>query len=909
MTGLDWIVLVGTIAFIVIYGAWKTRGARDMSTYFRDDTLRWPTIGLSIMATQASAITFLSLPGQAYEDGLRFVQFYFGLPLAMIVISAVFVPIYYRLKVYTAYEYLEHRFDVRVRSLGALLFLVQRGLAAGITIYAPAIILSTILGWPLNLTTLTIGLAVIVYTVSGGTRAVSQTQRQQMIVMLAGLAVAAVLIVWRLPEGVSLPAALKLAGALDRMNAVSFELDFNNRYNFWSGIGGGFFLALAYFGTDQSQVQRYLSGRSVAESRLGLLFNGLLKIPMQFVILLLGVLMFVFYLFTPPPIFFNTPALAAAERSEHGPALRALQQRYEGALTARRAAAAAYVAALDAPAAAQGAARAALRATAADAEALRGEAKALVARAVPRAETTDADYVFIGFVLRYVPSGLVGLLVAVILCAAMSSTSSELAALGSTTTLDLYKRLWHPHATPRHDLLMSKLFTVLWGLVAVAFATFAALLDNLIQAVNILGSVFYGTVLGLFVVAFFVRRVGATPVLIAACIAQATVLVLFLASDLGFLWFNVIGCSLVVGLSLVFELLGGAPRVRAGVGNAAAALVLLLPALPAAAIPATPVMTLYQFDGPLEVPYYDVARVGPDGPGRAAGTLAQGTPVVPCLVLRDSVPVTDGRGTPYVGFEIVVDARRATPESAAHFTAVAARRRALEVDDHHCPPGTAHVLDVRRLYALGTAPRFDPRRAAAPPAAAPAQGELDAIVRAFHASPQCETANRGLIGRRATLARAWDAFAAARAGDWPARSLTRARQLDVVLRTAIYEGHLERGCGAYGACERNVIALSIRNRGVERCLRGQGCRTAGDFEGVAATVSQYNIWDETLTQTSGLTACFLRPDLAGHERYGRLQAKYAQSVGDVEDILFGDAGALRAVFPGTPLAELTRLRH
>ncbi|MGH7786701.1 MAG: sodium:solute symporter family transporter, partial [Candidatus Binatia bacterium] len=315
MTGLDWAVLIGTLAFIGIYGWWKTRGAQNMDDYFRGgNTLRWPTIGLSIMATQASAITFLSTPGQAYEDGMRFVQFYFGLPLAMVVISAFFVPIYYRLKVYTAYEYLEHRFDARVRYLGALLFLIQRGLAAGITIYAPAIILSTILGWPLNLTNLAIGVVVIAYTVSGGTRAVSQTQQQQMIVMLAGLFIAAGLIVWQLPDGVSLPAAFKLAGALDRMNAVSFELDFNNRYNFWSGLAGGFFLALSYFGTDQSQVQRYLSGRSLTESRLGLLFNGLFKVPMQFVILLLGVLMFVFYLFTPPPIFFNTPALAAVER-------------------------------------------------------------------------------------------------------------------------------------------------------------------------------------------------------------------------------------------------------------------------------------------------------------------------------------------------------------------------------------------------------------------------------------------------------------------------------------------------------------------------------------------------------------------------------------------------------------------
>jgi Na+/proline symporter len=556
VTGLDWAILIGTISFIGIYGAWKTRDVRSMEAYFRgDSTLRWPTIGLSIMATQASAITFLSTPGQGYEDGMGFVQFYFGLPLAMVVISAVFVPIYYRLKVYTAYEYLEYRFDARVRYLGALLFLIQRGLATGITIYAPAIILSSILGWPLKATNLAIGLVVIAYTVSGGTRAVSQTQRQQMIVMLAGMVIAAVLIIHRLPEAVSLPAAIKLAGALDRMNVVSFDLNFHNRYNFWSGITGGFFLALSYFGTDQSQVQRYLSGRSVTESRLGLLFNGLLKVPMQFVILLIGVLVFVFYLFTEPPIFFNAPTLERVERTTHATELQALQSRYDQAFAAQRAAATAYVGALETTEAQEAAAKADLRAAFARTRALRDEAKALVAQAVPHAETKDADYVFLSFVLRYVPSGLVGLLIAVILCAAMSATASELTALGSTTTVDLYKRLVVGRASPRHDLFVSKLFTVLWGLVAVGFASFAGLIENLIQAVNILGSIFYGTVLGLFVVGFFLRRVTATPVLLAALVAQAVVIVLFFASDLGFLWYNVLGCGIVVALSVLLEIM------------------------------------------------------------------------------------------------------------------------------------------------------------------------------------------------------------------------------------------------------------------------------------------------------------------------------------------------------------------
>ena len=558
MRPADWVVLVATLAAIVLYGVWKTRGAADMDAYFRGDySLKWPTIGLSIMATQASAITFLSTPGQAFEDGMRFVQFYFGLPLAMIVIAAVFVPIYYRLKVYTAYEYLEHRFDVRVRYLGAALFLIQRGLAVGITIYAPSIILSAILGWPLQATNFAMGSLVIVYTVVGGTRAVSETQKQQMAVMLAGMLLAAVLIVWRLPASVSLVDGVRLAGALDRMNVVSFGLDFQSRYNFWSGITGGFFLAMAYFGTDQSQVGRYLSGRSVAESRLGLLFNGLFKVPMQFVILFTGVMVFVFFLFVKPPIFFNTPVLERVAQGPHGGELVALQERFDAAFDARRTAAEAFVAADAGPE--RAAARERLRSAAAEAAAIRTEAKGLVERALPGTDTQDSDYVFLGFVLRYVPSGLVGLLIAVILCAAMSSVSSELAALGSTTTVDVYKRIFRPESSPRRDLWVSKLFTAAWGGVAIAFAGFAAWIGNLIQAINILGSIFYGTLLGLFVVAFFLRRVTATPVLIGALVAQAVVIVLFRTSNIGFLWYNVIGCAIVVGVSSMLEAIRRSP--------------------------------------------------------------------------------------------------------------------------------------------------------------------------------------------------------------------------------------------------------------------------------------------------------------------------------------------------------------
>jgi Na+/proline symporter len=554
VTGLDWLVLVGTLAFIVTYGWWRSRGGRSMNDYvLGGNTLAWPTIGLSIMATQASAITFLSTPGQAFEDGMRFVQFYFGLPVAMVVISAVFVPAYYRLKVYTAYEYLEHRFDVRVRYLGALLFLIQRGLAAGITLYAPAIILSAVLGWPLEPTIVIMGVVVVLYTVSGGSKAVAITQKHQMVVMLSGLGVAAVMVVLNLPDDVSLSEAVKLAGALDRMNVVSFALDFENRYNFWSGLTGGFFLAMSYFGTDQSQVQRYLSGKSVAESRLGLLFNGMFKIPMQFVILFTGVMVFVFYLFVRPPIFFNQPTLAKIAASEHAPALRELEARWDAAFEARRRAAGAHVAAQGTEA--EPRAREELQAAAKGMAALRAEAKELVAKALPQAERKDSDYVFISFVLGYIPSGLVGLLIAVILCAAMSSISSELAALGSTTTVDMYKRIRGvPHGSTPGDVRLSKLFTVAWGVMAIGFASFASLLDNLIQAVNILGSIFYGTVLGLFVVAFFVKRVTATPALIGAIVAQSLVIGLFFLSDIGFLWYNVIGCAVVVVVSLAVEL-------------------------------------------------------------------------------------------------------------------------------------------------------------------------------------------------------------------------------------------------------------------------------------------------------------------------------------------------------------------
>ena len=566
LAAIDWAVLGATIAAIVGYGAWRTSGVRDADSYVRGEALRWPTIGLGIMATQASAITFLSLPGQAYADGMRFVQFYFGLPLATILICAVFVPVYHRLRVRTAYEYLEHRFDLRVRLLGALLFLIGRGLAAGITIYAPSIILSQILGWPLHSTIWGIGALVVLYVLLGGSRAVSVTQRQQMIVIMIGLAIAAVIVIARLPDQVSLGGAVRVAGALGRINPVSFHLDFNSRYNFWAGITGGFFLQLSYFGTDQSQVQRYLSGRSVTEMRLGLLFNGMFKVPMQFLILFIGVMVFVFYLFTRPPMHFDAPTLARVEAARPAE-VHALEARFDRAFEARQSAAIAYLTARCRPD--EPAIRARLAASAAEIDRVRGDAKQLIQATLPDAQTRDTDYVFLTFILQHIPHGLVGLLLAVILCAAMSSVAGELVALGSTTVVDFYLRLrqalGRPPGSRTHDLRASQLAMVAWGIIVLGIASAASLFANLIEAVNILGSLFYGTILGLFVVALFLRRITATPVLFGAIAAELLVVALFFTSTLGYLWFNAIGCGTVVAVSALLQaVLPARPAVSSG---------------------------------------------------------------------------------------------------------------------------------------------------------------------------------------------------------------------------------------------------------------------------------------------------------------------------------------------------------
>jgi Na+/proline symporter len=553
VSAVDWTVLAGTLALIVAYGLWRARAVRTAEDYLRGGGLKWYTVGLSIMATQASAVTFLSLPGQAYEDGLGFLQFYFGLPVAMVLLCASIVPVYYRLRITTAYEYLETRFDRKTRQLTAFLFLVGRGLGAGLSIYAPAIILSTVLGWPLQVTNLVIGVLVIGYTVSGGTRAVSQTQVPQMAVMLGGLALAFVFVLRALPGHVGVGDAFAIAGSLDRMQAVDFSLRLDTRYTFWSGMAGGLFVALAYFGTDQSQVQRYLGGESLAATRLGLLLNGLVKIPMQLFVLLVGLMVLVFYQFHQPPVFFHRAELERARRTEQGPALAHAEARFGAAFRDKQAQIDRLLAARRAgdPGAAA-AARAGVRAAEAEGRAARAEAKRVIQQARPRAETKDSDYIFIGFVTRHFPVGLVGLLVAVIFIAAMSATAAALSALGSTTVVDFY-RTWRPDRSDAHYLGAGRLFTVGWGVLAMLFAAFAALLDNLIQAVNILGSIFYGPMLGVFLVAFFFRRVRGTAVFVALLVAQALVVLTFALTAIGFLWYNVIGCAAVVGLALLLQ--------------------------------------------------------------------------------------------------------------------------------------------------------------------------------------------------------------------------------------------------------------------------------------------------------------------------------------------------------------------
>ena len=552
---IDWIVLIGTLLFIVLYGTYKTRNNKNVTDYLKGgNSSNWWTIGISVMATQASAITFLSTPGQAYHDGMGFVQFYFGLPIAMVIICMVFIPLYDKLKVFTAYEYLESRFDLKTRSLTAILFLIQRGLAAGITIFAPSIILSAVLGWDLVTLNVIIGSLVIIYTVSGGTKAVSITQKQQMAVIFAGMLITFLIILNYLPQEISFTKALELAGASGKLEILDFSFNLDNRYTFWSGIIGGTFLALSYFGTDQSQVQRYLSGKSVKESQMGLIMNGLLKVPMQFFILLVGVMVFVFYQFNESPLNFNPTAIEDVRNSEFAAEFYQLEidkKEIELAIKDKQllyfkaeniidkkniSNEITYLNSLE--------------------NGLRVQTKELILKANPAAETNDKDYVFIHFILTNLPRGLIGLLLAVIISAAMSSTASELNALASTTAIDLYKRNVRVR-DEQHYVKASKWFTLLWGLIAISIACVAHLFDNLIQLVNIIGSIFYGNVLGVFLLAFFLKYVKSNAVFWAAIITQLIIIYLWYIDLMPYLWLNLVGCSIVIFISIIIQLIIG----------------------------------------------------------------------------------------------------------------------------------------------------------------------------------------------------------------------------------------------------------------------------------------------------------------------------------------------------------------
>lgn len=556
MTTLDWIVMGGFLLFTVGYGTWKTRGTKNIKEYLlANKSSRWYTVALSIIATQASAITFLSTPGQAYIDGMRFVQFYIGLPLAMIILSITAVPLYHKLNVYTAYEYLERRFDLKSRVLGSFLFLIQRGLAAGFTIFAPALIISAILGWSLNWTVIIIGLFVIIYTASGGTEAVSKTHMLQMAIVFFGMVSAFVMTIKLMPENVGLTDALNIAGKMGKLNTIDFSFNLNDRYTFWTGIIGGTFLMLSYFGTDQSQVQRYLSGSSVTQSRMGLLMNGIIKIPMQFFILLIGAMVFVFYQFVTPPLFFNPVETTNVKQSLLADDYKTLEKEYSELHEQKLLALNDMISAIDMDEKNLDGYKIEINEINEQAQIVRSEAVDLIKENNPGSDGNDTNYIFLSFVLNFLPAGLIGLILAAIFSASMSSTSAELNALASTTVVDVYKRMIKSDGNDRHYLIVSKLSTIFWGCFAIIFALFANSLGSLIEAVNILGSLFYGTILGIFLVAFLIKKVGGNAVFYAAILAELVVLTLFIFTDIPYLWFNFLGCIMVIILSLFFQMM------------------------------------------------------------------------------------------------------------------------------------------------------------------------------------------------------------------------------------------------------------------------------------------------------------------------------------------------------------------
>ena len=553
MENLDWIVLSVTLSFIVIYGILKTKGSANVKDYLLDNNeTPWFTVGVSVMATQASAITFLSTPGQAYHDGMGFVQFYFGLPLAMIVIAYTFIPIYHRLKVYTAYEYLEQRFNIETRTLAAILFLIQRGLGTGITIYAPSIILSALLGWNLNILNIIIGILVIVYTVTGGTKAVNVTQKQQMFVIMSGMFIIFFYILANLPHEVDFSNVLHIAGANGKMDILDFSYNPETRYTFWSGITGGFFLMLSYFGTDQSQVGRYLSGKSVKESQMGLIMNGILKVPMQFFILLTGVLVFVFFQFNDAPLHFNPTNVEKVKASEYKADYEDLEQKLSQINTDKKIVNQIYIEQLKHNEFDNPILKKQMVALSLKEKDLREDAKEVIKKADGKTETNDKDYVFLYFILNYLPKGLLGLLLAVIFSAAMSSSASGLNSLGATSAIDIYKRNVS-NKSDKHYVVATQYFTVFWGVVAIGFACISSLFENLIQLVNIIGSIFYGTVLGIFLIGFYINYIKGKAVFIGACVSQLTIFYVFYLDVVSYLWLNFIGALLTISLSYLLQ--------------------------------------------------------------------------------------------------------------------------------------------------------------------------------------------------------------------------------------------------------------------------------------------------------------------------------------------------------------------
>lgn len=554
MQQIDWIILCVTLSFIVIYGVYKTKGSKNVEDYILGNKqTNWWTVGISVMATQASAITFLSTPGQAYHDGMGFVQFYFGLPIAMVVICVTFIPIYNRLKVFTAYEYLEQRFDLKTRSLASILFMVQRGLGTGLTIYAPSIILSTLLGWNLTMLNVIIGILVIIYTFSGGTKAVNVTQKHQMFIIMSGMIITFFLILRLLPNEMTFSNAMHIAGANEKMNIVDFSFDPEMRYTIWSGIAGGFFLSLAYFGTDQSQVGRYLSGKSDKESQMGLIMNGFLKVPMQFFILLIGVMVFVFFQFNDVPLNFNPVNKQLIEKSKYANQYHDLEKQLNDLTEEKKEYNLLYMDHLnqnyDNPIL-----RNKLVSISGKEKDLREQAKDLISKADVKAETNDKDYVFLYFILNYLPKGLIGLLLAVILSAAMSSTASGLTALASTTAIDIYKRNLKQPKSDQHFVNATKYFTLLWGVIAILFACVGTLFENLIQLVNIIGSIFYGTVLGIFLVGFYIKYIKSTAIFYGALISQCLIFYIYYLDVISFLWLNFIGAMLTILISFMIQI-------------------------------------------------------------------------------------------------------------------------------------------------------------------------------------------------------------------------------------------------------------------------------------------------------------------------------------------------------------------